>query len=190
MSLDYLYKNWPKIGIVCAIFVLIILFFYPGSKIGGIPWLFWLHLPVYMIHQFEEYVWPGGFKKYLNINIIKSGSADNPLNDTRIFCINIGYVWFGITWAAIIGLKYVLFPITLLWFSIFNGFAHTIVGVVKREYNPGLCASLLLNIPLGIYTIHAVYIADLINVQGLIVSGVIAFLAHASLPVYFLRLKK
>lgn len=187
--LKYLYKEWPKIGIVCAVFILLILFFYPGSQIGSITWLFWLHLPIYMVHQFEEYAWPGGFKKYLNIKTLKSGSADFPLNDTRAFWINVGFVWIGITLAAIVGLKFVLFPAALMWFTILNGSAHTIAGIVRRKYDPGLCASIFLNIPLGTYTLHALYTANLINTQGLIISGVIAFLAHASLPIYFLRLK-
>ena len=54
--------------------------------------LFWFHLPLLLLHEFEEYVIPGGFKKFMNSNTLFSldkPAEDIPLSEFIIAFINI-----------------------------------------------------------------------------------------------------
>ncbi|MFC1767879.1 HXXEE domain-containing protein [Candidatus Margulisiibacteriota bacterium] len=185
--MDYLYKNWPKIGIVSAVFILVMLIFYPGTKIGSLQWLFWLLVPVYMIHQFEEYVFPGGFKNELNQEVMKSSNSESPLNDKTAFWINVPIVWVIFPISAIIGLNFVLIPAVCMLFAAANGILHLAFSIRKMKYGPGFLASLFLNIPLAVYTVGNLIAKDMINTQGLVIATVIALFLHSLIPIYLIK---
>ncbi|MHA1725787.1 MAG: hypothetical protein ACTSXH_13295, partial [Promethearchaeota archaeon] len=49
--------------------------------------------PLYMFHQFEEYVYPSGFKKELNEILIHGKSDKEILTNKLVLIINIGFIW-------------------------------------------------------------------------------------------------
>lgn len=185
--MSYLHKNWPKMGMAAAFFIALLLFFYPGSTPWGFQWLFWLHVPVYMVHQFEEYVFPGGFKESLN-QILGSASSDFPATDERVFWINVPLVWVALPVAAIVGLRFIILPASLMVVSLVNGLLHVGMGIRQRAYHPGILASAFLNIPLGGYTLYRLaQTGTMAPIQLAIAAGLGVF-AHALLPLYFIRL--
>jgi hypothetical protein len=86
---------WPKIGGILALFIIVILFGYAftESEYNVFVLLFWLHLALLMLHEFEEYVYPGGFKEFFNTRTVfalKEHQENAPLNESMIVFINLG----------------------------------------------------------------------------------------------------
>jgi hypothetical protein len=185
----FLFENWAKMGILSAFFILTLLVFYPGSPYGSPVWLFWLHVPVYMLHQFEEYVYPGGFKERLN-ETLGSGGSEFPLNDERSFWINVPFVWMAMPLAAIIGLRVVIIPATLVAISTLNGLLHVGMGIRTKRYNPGFIASFFLNIPLGCFTFIRLFQSGGATLQALFIAAVLGLILHAMLMIYLIRTKR
>jgi hypothetical protein len=153
-AVNYLYKHWSQMGLLIALYVGLMLFSFK-SQISLIVLLIWLQFVIYLIHEFEEHAYPGGFKNYINRQIFGSKVNDLPLNDAIVFWINILGVWIlfplGAYLATNVDLKFgMLLPI----FGIFNASLHIIMALKKRQYNPGLLVSIFLNYPSGIYTIY------------------------------------
>ena len=116
-------------------------------------------LGVLMLHQFEEYGWPGGEPAVMNKAMQPSDAPDRyPLNQNSAMIVNavVGYPWL---------LLPVFFP-GQIWFGLaagfFFGFGQLVVhGVVANRklrtlYNPGFLTVLIGFLPLGIYYVYDV----------------------------------
>ncbi len=148
-----LYKNWAKLSLPLAVLVLSCLFGFKGALSASLFWI-WFQFPVYLIHEFEEHVWPGKFKEFINKEVFHSLKKDAPLNQAAVFWMNILVIWILFPFVAVsaqfIEPKIGAF---LPYFSLFNATTHIGAFLVKKKYNPGLLASLVLNYPLGIYAL-------------------------------------
>lgn len=114
----------------------------------------WLGLLViYMLHQIEEHLWPGGFRQFTNAKVFKSGNDNWPVDIGGVALINIGFVWLPVVLA-------VLFPGALRWLglcwiglTLINALTH-IVGTIRLHvYNPGLITSIVLFLPFTIFVL-------------------------------------
>ena len=112
--------------------------------------LFAALLVIYMLHQIEEHLWPGGFRQFTNAHVFKSGNDDWPVDIPGVALINIGYVWLPVGLA-------VLFPEALRWIglawvglTLINGITHIVSTIRLRIYNPGLVTSIVLFLPFTI----------------------------------------
>jgi hypothetical protein len=149
----YLYEHWAESTLFMAISLMVLLL----SSFTTTPWvilLIWFQFPVYLIHQFEEHVYPGHFKEFINRVIFHSPDKNEPLSTKAVFWINILAIWFlfpiGAICAQNISPEFgVLLPI----FGLFNATLHILMFFIKKCYNPGLFVSLTLNYPKGIYTL-------------------------------------
>lgn len=56
--------------------------------------------------------------------------------------------------------------------------------IFGRNYNPGMVASILVNIPLGIYTIWYFLSNSLVSTEVNVISIIIGIIAQASMMVY------
>ncbi|MDP2796601.1 MAG: HXXEE domain-containing protein [Methanoregula sp.] len=113
----------------------------------------WACLPVYFVHQCEEYVWPGGFMEMLSQRFSGTSGA-NPavpvLSPRSAYWINVGIIW--VLFPASVVAAMTVSPAWGLWvpcFTVLNGMSHVVAAIQDRRYNPGLAASLALNIPVG-----------------------------------------
>jgi len=113
--------------------------------------LFAALLIIYMIHQIEEHLWPGGFRQFANAHVFKSGDDDWPVSEGGVALVNVGYVWLPILLAA-------LFPGPLRWLglgfvamTLINAITHIGASIRFRIYNPGLITSLVLFLPFTIW---------------------------------------
>ncbi|MCB0914612.1 MAG: HXXEE domain-containing protein [Actinobacteria bacterium] len=125
-------------------------------------WLLWLQLPILMVHEFEEYVFPGGFKSFFNHDTVFSSEnpTDNtPLSEGYVFFVNIVTVW---GWAIVGALLAGIAPWVGFGLVVFNAgvncVQHSVIFQIKHEgYNPGLFTTMLLLLPFSTFiTIYVI----------------------------------
>jgi hypothetical protein len=187
--MKWLYDNWPKSTIFSAIYIMLLLVLFV-LKADYALFLIWAQMCVYLLHQFEEYIFPGGFKEYFNINVLGSENDQEPLNKAVAFWINVPVIYIAYPVTAV--LAQFAGPGIGMWtayFSVINAAGHVVMGIRDRGYNPGFVVSLFVNIPFGIYTIWYMNSNELIGaaaniaglVIGLLVQGVVMFYGFAIL---------
>jgi hypothetical protein len=155
--IDRIFTNlnmvWQMVGAVMApvLFTLLAIFYLTTPDLIMYQWLLWLHLPVVMIHEFEEYVFPGGFKHFVNTRTFISVAGteeDIPLNEPYIFLVNPVLIWPWVILGAIFyTIPWIGFSAIIFQFAI-NNVQHAAGFQMKsRGYNPGLVTTMLLLIP-------------------------------------------
>ncbi|PGD75970.1 HXXEE domain-containing protein, partial [Bacillus wiedmannii] len=94
--ISFFRKHWCDVGLVMAIVALGYLVANFG-KMSEIKVLLALSFVAILVHQFEEYRWPGYFAGLFNVVIFKSDIPDRyPLNTQSAMVINIliAYVFY------------------------------------------------------------------------------------------------
>jgi hypothetical protein len=129
-----------------------------NPTINKYQWLLWLHLPIMMIHEYEEYVFPGGFKEFLNTKsplAPKTLKEDVPLSEPYLFFVNIIVFWSWIILGGIFApnIPWIGFGPILLQLLI-NNITHTVAFQTKQHgYNPGLFTTIFLLMPYSTFVI-------------------------------------
>lgn len=176
--------NWqrslPVLAVATAVLWFVLFRHDPASERA----IFAALLVIYMLHQIEEHLWPGGFRQYTNAHVFKSGRNDWPVDEGGVALVNIGYVWLPVAAAA-------LFPEALRWLglgwiglTLVNALTHIGTSIRFRSYNPGLVTSILLFLPFTIWALaHEVARGTLSGaaVAALLVAGVVLHVPVAAL---------
>ena len=130
------------------------------SRWRDLVWLCWLAVPLYLLHQFEEYSLPTLGLNYSIQNMIAGKLGYPPYPDCPIPLafypvVNIALMWFGSPLAAYLSRRNILLGLSF-WGLIFaNGIAHTLGGIMAGAYNTGLWTAAFLFIPLSLWVIYA-----------------------------------
>ena len=185
----WLYKNWAKLCIILSIIVTIIILLYVKTD-NIILFLIWIQIPIYLLHQFEEHSWPGGFKRFVNKEIFNVENGEYPLNDIIIFWINVPIIWILMPIFAVLSFNNLLFGLWIPIFAVFNSLTHVIGAIVKRKYNPGLFVSVVLGIPVAIYTLWLFYTLINIPLMVTLLSIVVVLLLHLAIIIPAVRRSK
>ena len=100
----------PFLGVISAIWLF--------SSFKPTELLFWayINIPLYLFHQTEEHLWPGGFKNFINQVINKLPEGEETLTDKRF----LGKYSAGRVAFTVFG---VLAQFYRLW-SMYNCFQH------------------------------------------------------------------
>jgi len=145
---------WQLLGggvLAPAIIAVLLLIWHFKPDISVYQWLLWLHLPLLMIHEYEEYVMPGGFKEFFNTKTPLAPVPpveDVPVNEFYCFAVNMA-LWLWIILGAILAdtAPWVGFVPVFLQLLL-NNITHTFVFQTKqRGYNPGLVTTILILMP-------------------------------------------
>ncbi len=187
--MKWLYDNWYKSTIFIAVYMLIVLFLFVLETDFAL-FLIWIQFVVYLFHQFEEYILPGGFVKFFNNKILGSTREKFPLDDVASFWINIPIIYIAYPLSAILsGYVDISIGIWTAYFSIINALSH--VGMFfKYRYNPGFFVSLFLNIPIGIYTIYYFASQNIISMNEQLIGLGIGILTQAVVMIYGFKVLK
>ena len=159
MSLNAYYRwlkrDWAKTGLILAIYLFIFLVIFVKNNDFAL-FLILLQTPLYMIHETEEYIFPGGFGKFFNTDIFKLETIDQPVDQNFIFFVNVLLIWIILPLFGLLSIKDIQFGLWIPYFTVFAGIAHIALAIKARKiYNPGLIVSMLLNIPVGTWNVHA-----------------------------------
>lgn len=159
------YNNiWQRLGIFLGPILITIFIFikFTDLNFSWLAFLFWIHLPLIMIHETEEYVLsPISFEKFANYYTILSKDPpqeDSPLSPAYKLFVNMS-IWI---WAILGGLLVSIAPwvgIGLIIFQLLiNGIQHTIIFQIKKPgYNPGFITTWLVLNPYCVLTILYAY---------------------------------
>lgn len=156
--MNFFRRHWYEVGAVVAVIATVWLVV-GWQDMGVLQRLLLLNFIVILIHQYEEYGWPGGLPAIINLAMRNSPTPDRyPLNQNSAMIINVGAaytfylipVFFGhVIW---LGLAPVLFGLTQ-----FLGHGIVFNRKLRSIYNPGLAAVTLGHVPIGIYYIYYIY---------------------------------
>lgn len=151
--MKFIVEYWPKIGGIFAVGIISVLLF-TGLNVTDIKSLLWIHFVLLLLHQFEEYSYPGGFENFYNQHIWnKNPIMKFPLNQYGVLLVNLILGWTAYLISAIVNVQLVWLAVGLLLITILNGLMHTLMFVVKRRYIPGFFTGLFLFVPFGLYVI-------------------------------------
>jgi len=146
-------RDWAKAGFLISIFLFVFLFAFVKNT-DFVLFLLLLQTPLYMLHQTEEYIFPGGFGRFFNIDILKLQTEDKPVDENFIFYVNVILIWIILPAFGLLAANNYQYGLWIPYFSFFAGVAHIALGIKARKlYNPGLVISLLLNIPVGAWSV-------------------------------------
>lgn len=163
--MSFIRRHWYEIGAalaVCAAVWLVLAW----QSMGVLQRLLLLNFTVLLIHQYEEYGWPGGFPAIMNMVIRPSARPDRyPLNQNGAMVINVlaayGFYLVPVFFQNVIwlGLAPIVFGLGQFGF-------HGILANVKLRsfYNPGLAAVTLGHVPIGLYYLYYVHAHALITI--------------------------
>ena len=166
--LKFLRRHWHDIGLFSAIIAGAYLIF-AWNEIVFLQKLLILNFIVVLLHQFEEYSWPGGFPAVANMAMMPSEKPDRyPLNQNSSMVANLifAYVFF---------LFPVFFP-SVIWLglapvlvgSILQFISHGIYTNIKLKsfYNPGVAATIFGHIPIGVIYIYYLVVNNMVDLWG------------------------
>ena len=163
-------RHWYSLGLIPAA-VMAAWLAWNWNDIVWVQKLLALNFIVLILHQFEEYAWPGGFPWICNevLTPKPGGPPDRyPLNQNNAAFINVfGWLFYLVP---------VLLP-RVIWL----GFGQMLFGLVgqvivhgviinsklKTWYNPGLVAVMLGHVPLAILYFMEVFSRGAVSMVGL-----------------------
>jgi len=149
----WLKKEWAKVGFILSIFIFVFLIVFVRRN-DFVVFIILLQTPLYMLHQTEEYVFPGGFGNYFNKRIFKLETEEGPLDRNFIFFVNVILIWIALPVFGLLASIDYQYGLWIPYFSLFAGIAHILLAVRAKEiYNPGLLVSIFINIPMGAWSI-------------------------------------
>lgn len=167
MQTYWFYTVWPFIGLGGAIVMVAILLVtdtFRGnmtlSRWRDPLWLGWLAVPLYWVHQFEEYSLATlGFDYSIQEMICgKLGFPPYPECPIPLAfypLVNIALMWFGAPLAAYLGRRNVLIGLCFWGLLLANGLVHSAGGIMEGAYNTGLLSAAILFVPLSLWVIYA-----------------------------------
>ena len=176
--MNFIRRHWYNIGGVVAIIAGVFLAF-TWHDMAMLQRLLLLNFIALLIHQFEEYGFPGGEPAIMNMVLQPSSTPKRyPLNQNSAMITNVSIVY-------IMYLIPVFFP-NVIWLGlapILFGMTQFIVhGIItnkklKTFYNPGLGAVVFLHIPIGIYYIYQIQSNGIASGWDWVVGAVYMFFA-------------
>ena len=184
-ALSWLIENWMKATPFLALYTFILIWLYV-KDVNFALFLIWLQCAVYWLHEFEEYVCPGGFLAFFTRGPLGSTVDDRPLTKTGSFWINIPLMYVLLPLSGILSHYFgVSWGLWVAYYSVLNASAHVVMFFIYGfKYNPGFVASALFNIPLGVYMIVYFLSNHLVSPAVNIISIIIGIIAQASMMVY------
>lgn len=172
--LKFLRRHWSNIGLFSAMVAGAYLIF-AWNELAFLQRLLLLNFIAVLIHQFEEYSWPGGFPALANIVLMRSEKPERyPLNQNSSMVANVifayGFYLLPVFFPNVIwlGLAPVLIGLTMQFIG------HVIyVNIRLRSfYSPGVAATVFGHIPIGVIYIHHILANNMVNLWGWLVAVV------------------
>lgn len=142
--------RWPLVAAAAAGPVTAMVALRPETFVAEGAWVRWLPLPALLLHQTEEWVWPGGFLPWFNREVIGAGEDEFPITRRDGLLINAGLGWGVALAAATTGANRPGIAAAQLTMNIGNAALHLGELARSRSYNPGSLSAATMFLPLGV----------------------------------------
>lgn len=145
-----LYDRWPWLHVLLAAILLAALAAtWPwGREHPRWLWFVFLAIPVLVLHEFEEYVLPGGFVQWFNTRLFGSRNPEFPL-DRRLAAASQMPLMILFPVLAVLGSRWPWVGLGGLIGLGLDGLFHATATAVYGRYSPGTVTGLLLYQPLA-----------------------------------------
>lgn len=170
IPLKFLRRHWHDIGLFSAVVAGVYLIF-AWNELALLQRLLLLNFIAMLIHQFEEYSWPGGFPAVSNILMLPDLKLDrimNPLNQNSSMVTNLilayGFYLLPVFFPNVIWLG--LAPVLLGLIVQFIGHVIYVNIKLRSFYSPGAAAVVFGFVPIGVIYIHHIIVNNMINMWG------------------------
>lgn len=170
---------WPWIGLGIAVAILLLLFTtnilrydLRINRWRDSVWLSWLAVPIYMLHQFEEYGvdlfgYRHAFPDALCSRLGLGNYPGCPIPHEFFLYVNIPLVWFFAVLTAIFSPKNPFVGLGLYSVIITNAMAHIVVAIATQAYNPGLFSAIFIFLPSFFWLCNACFIKSRFRNAGI-----------------------
>ncbi|WP_195999761.1 HXXEE domain-containing protein [Clostridium sp. 1001271B_151109_B4] len=190
--MNFYRNNWYKLTIVAFIFLSFFMGFWGVNILTPIQNILMFSFMALLVHQFEEYVLPGGGP--VVINKANFGEKVNFRNfpgnmQSSMIVNNSAYIFYI---AAIIWPQFIWLGLATMFFNLFQLLGHGIKmnRGMKTWYNPGLASVIFLFVPISIYYIMYVVNNNLVTGWDWLfgaIAFIIALIVTTILPVQLLK---
>jgi hypothetical protein len=162
MRWSWIDLNFPWIGSVAAVAVVILLFFtnrlrsdLKQSRWRDLSWLSWLGVAIYLIHNVEEYGVDlrgqfHAFPHFMCAMMAQPPYPSCPIPPPFYLAVNLPLFWGGAPVAAILSRRFPLLGLSVYGVIFINALTH-IGAFVHSGYNPGVLTALILFLPLSFW---------------------------------------
>jgi hypothetical protein len=100
--------------------------------------------PLYMLHETEEYLFPGGFVEFMNHDLYKQDPETGMVDERLVYWINMGYIWLPLPVCGLLATYDLRLAAWMPYFLIFQAVVHIGLSIAARRwYNPGLATACL-----------------------------------------------
>jgi hypothetical protein len=147
-------------------------------------WFFVLPIPILALHEWEEFVLPGGFARWFNLEVCRSDDPWRPYSRQEGARQHMPLmVLYPLL--ALLGTRWPWIGLAGIFALLADAMFHLSMTAVWRRYSPGTVTALLLYFPLGFAATHRFVAAGEINMVWLLVAafgGVAGYNIFLSLP--------
>lgn len=148
-------RYWAAIGgLIFVVLAFVVGIF--GNSIPDLQRLMILLFMALLFHQFEEYIFPGGFPAAANIGLFgeKEDISKYPLNELSATIVNT-FCAYTMYIVGIFCFHWLWLDIFLAYFTIAQVFMHCIKlnHSLRSWYSPGCLSALFVMVPVGAYTL-------------------------------------
>jgi len=169
--MNFFRNQWFNIGIVFALIIGVFLFIF-GNTLSSFQFLLWISFISLLLHQFEEYGYPGYFPGVINKVLFSSKYPDRyPLNTNTAFIVNVLLGWTLYLFSAVFAERTLWLAIAAILVSCGNVIAHTLLFNIRGKtiYNPGMLTALVLFLPISVYFFIFITRYNLANVNDYLI---------------------
>lgn len=189
--IDQFWYTWPWMGLGAAIVMVILLFLTnalrsnKGARWLDPVWLAWLAVPIYLLHQFEEYGCNLVNGEYLIIKQVfaNAGSFLDLSQLPLAFFpeVNILLVWVAVPLSAYLCRRNPVIGLAPYGFILVNGLMHcvgSLTGFMPIKLNPGFWTGTFVFLPLAALVVYATFKRKFMSGGALVVALVAGAISH------------
>jgi hypothetical protein len=165
ITLKFLRRHWHDIGLFSAIIAGAYLIF-AWNEIIFLQKLLILNFIVVLLHQFEEYSWPGGFPAVANMILMRSEKPDRyPLNQNSSMVANLIFAYVFYLLPAFFPNVIWLGLATILIGAIAQFIGHAIFVNIKLKslYSPGVATNVFGWLPIGVIYVYYIVANNMVD---------------------------
>lgn len=184
---------WPWLGLGLAIALLVVALVRPmralasyRARFSDPRWLCWLPLPIYMLHQVEEH---GvdlfghcyAFQAALCATLGSPDTSRCPATPEFIAAVNLGTVWIAGLASGLAGPKRLFACTGMVGLIAVNAILHVVASIRSGHYDPGLLSSLVLFLPVALWTFARLLAQGLVTKRLVALSMAVGAVMHGVL---------